>query len=251
MTDFSLPTLCAIIVTFILAGLVKGVTGMGLPTVAMALLGATLSPVAAAGLLIVPSLVTNVWQLVCGPALGRLAHRLWGMLLGIVAGTFIGAGALAGGSSRWSVASLGATLVAYAAYTLLARQVRVPAAWQSWLAPLVGGATGLIAGATGVFVIPAVPYLQALGLEKDELVQALGLSFTVSTLALAASLGVHGAYGLDVALLSGLAVAPALAGMWAGQALRHKISPATFRRAFLIGLLLLGTQMLAGALLRP
>lgn len=33
----------------------------------------------------------------------------------------------------------------------------------------------VITSNTGVFVMPAVPYLQALGLSKDELVQALGL----------------------------------------------------------------------------
>ncbi len=48
---------------------------------------------------------------------------------------------------------------------------------------MTGTVTGLIASVTGVFVIPSVPYLQAIGLEKEELLQALGLSFTISTLA--------------------------------------------------------------------
>jgi uncharacterized membrane protein YfcA len=88
-----------------------------------------------------------------------------------------------------------------------------------------------------------VPYLQALGLEKDELVQALGLSFTVSTIALAAGLGYRGAFQLDNLTLSALAVIPALGGMWAGQVIRNGISPATFRRGFLLCLLLLGAEM--------
>ena len=57
--------------------------------------------------------------------------------------------------------------------------------------------TGIITAATGVFVIPAVPYLQAIGLEKDQLVQALGLSFTVSTLALAANIARAGALNVS------------------------------------------------------
>ncbi|MBF3247578.1 sulfite exporter TauE/SafE family protein, partial [Pseudomonas aeruginosa] len=61
-----------------------------------------------------------------------------------------------------------------------------------WAGPLVGLATGALTAVTGVFVIPAVPYLGALGLQRDELVQALGLSFSASTLALAVTLGVHG-----------------------------------------------------------
>ncbi len=72
--------------TFLLAGLVKGIVGMGLPTVAMGLLSLALPPAEAAAILIVPSLVTNVWQLLAGPACGALMRRLWSMMAGVVAG---------------------------------------------------------------------------------------------------------------------------------------------------------------------
>ena len=57
--------------TFLLAGLVKGVIGLGLPTIAMGLLAIVLPPAQAAALLVVPSFVTNVWQLAFGPSSGR------------------------------------------------------------------------------------------------------------------------------------------------------------------------------------
>jgi uncharacterized membrane protein YfcA len=136
--------------------------------------------------------------------------------------------------------------VLYAVYALFARQLQVPEAMEPWLSPVIGVATGLVTGSTGVFVIPAVPYLQALGLAKDDLVQALGLSFTVSTIALAASLGIRGAFDNGNLALSVLAILPALAGMGAGQVLRGRIAPATFRRWFLICLLLLGAEMCLG-----
>ncbi|MFT4185014.1 MAG: sulfite exporter TauE/SafE family protein, partial [Rhizobium sp.] len=247
MMDHSLLLVVAITATFFVAGLVKGVTGMGLPTVAMGVLGALISPLAAAGLLIVPSFVTNVWQLFAGPKFAPLLRRLWPMMLAVVVSTVAGSSLLTSGNTVLTTAALGAALVVYAAYTLLARQLRVPARLEPWLSPVIGAATGLVTGGTGVFVIPAVPYLQALGLEKDDLVQALGLSFTVSTIALAAGLIWRGAFHLDNLVLSGLAIAPALAGMWAGQIIRRRVSPATFRLWFLICLLLLGAEML----LRP
>jgi uncharacterized membrane protein YfcA len=111
------------------------------------------------------------------------------------------------------------------------------------LSPLVGVVTGLITGGTGVFVIPAVPYIQALGLDKEELVQALGLSFTVSTIALAIGLQRQGAFQLDDIGISGLAVLPALLGMWLGQHIRRRVSPATFRRWFFMCLAVLGLQL--------
>ncbi|MDI6027624.1 sulfite exporter TauE/SafE family protein [Corticibacterium sp. UT-5YL-CI-8] len=233
----------AIAATFIVAGFVKGVSGMGLPTVAMGVLGALISPVAAAGLLIVPSFVTNVWQLLAGPRLRSLLLRLWPMMLAIVAGTLASSSWLAKGNPALTTAALGAALVLYSAYTLPARQLRVPARIEPWLSPIVGAITGLITGATGVFVIPAVPYLQALDLDREDLIQALGLSFTVSTIALAIGLGAHGALDTSQLGLSALAVAPALVGMWLGQTIRRKISQAAFRRGFLLCLLLLGTEM--------
>jgi hypothetical protein len=138
---------------------------------------------------------------------------------------------------------LGAALVIYAGFTLLARQLSVPARLEKWLSPLIGLTTGAVTGGTGVFVIPAVPYLQALGLSKDDLIQALGLSFTVSTIALAVGLTWRGAFQLDSLAMSSLAIVPAMAGMWCGQAIRQKVSPTTFRRWFLICLLLLGIEL--------
>lgn len=243
MTNISIPLLCATAATFFAAGAVKGVTGMGLPTVAMGVLGAIISPLAAASLLIVPSFVTNVWQLLAGPSFGTIARRLWPMMLAICVGTLLGTGWLASGDAGTTTAVLGVALMTYAGYTLFARQLAVPAKVEPLLSPVVGAATGIVSGATGVFVIPAVPYLQALGLTRDDLVQALGLSFTVSTVALAAALGSRGAFAPRMMGLSLLALAPALLGMWAGQKLRDRISPTTFKRVFLGFLFLLGAEM--------
>ena len=104
-----------------------------------------------------------------------------------------------------------------------------------WLGPLIGALTGLVTAATGVFVIPAVPYIGALSLDKDELIQALGLSFTVSTIALAAALAAGGAFALGEVGASTAALAPALLGMAAGGAVarpiqREDVSAGVFRR---------------------
>lgn len=249
MSELSFPALVLILVTFFAAGAVKGVTGMGLPTVAMGVLGALLSPLVAASLLIIPSFVTNLWQLLAGPALHPVVRRFWPMMLAICAGTVPGAAWLAGGETGMARSFLGAALAIYAGYSLLAQQLSVPSRMEPVLSPIIGGITGMISGATGVFVIPAVPYLQAFGLSKDDLLQALGLSFTVSTLALALALGAHGAFSTSMLMVSLLAVVPALIGMWAGQKLRDHVSLVTFRRLFLGFLLLLGAEMALQSLL--
>jgi uncharacterized protein len=249
MMDSSILLVVAVTATFFAAGIVKGVTGMGLPTVAMGVLGALISPLAAASLLIVPSFVTNVWQLLAGRNCGVLGRRLWPMMLAVVVGTIAGSSLLTSGDTRLTTSALGGALVLYAAWTLVSRQIRVPTMLEPWLSPVIGAATGVITGGTGVFVIPAVPFIQALGLEKDDLVQALGLSFTVSTIALAAALAWRSALQIDNLAISALAIVPALAGMWVGQIIRSRVSPSTFRHWFLICLCLLGAEMLTRPLL--
>lgn len=232
--------LCGI---FLLAGMVKGLLGLGLPTIAMGLLGLVMAPVQAAALLLVPSLVTNVWQLLAGPRFGALVQRLWPMLLTIVVGTLATSGIIAGAAASAASLGLGVALAFYGFVGLLKPQLRIPPAAEPWAGPLVGVVTGMVTGATGVFVIPAVPYLGSLGLDRDDLIQALGLSFTVSTLALAGGLALHGALPVAASTASLLAVLPALAGMWLGGWLRSRVRPDLFRRGFFVSLLLLGGEL--------
>lgn len=243
---FDGPFARALIVTaiFVLAGIVKGVTGMGLPTVAMGLLGALMPPVSAAALLLAPSFVTNAWQMCAGPRLLPIARRFWSLLLGIVAGTLAAASFLTRGPARATTIALGSVLVIYAGIGLLARRPALPRRVERYASPAVGVATGAIAGATGIFVMPSVPYLQALDLEPDDLVQALGLSFMVSTIALAIGLAGSGALGVDGLSVSLLTTIPALLGVWIGQRIRARVSPAMFRRWFLIGLFALGLELM-------
>src|ERR1700722_7524861 len=226
MREASPQLILIMTLTFFLAGMVKGVTGMGLPTVAMGVLGAVIPPVAAASMLIIPSFVTNVWQLYAGPRFADLVSRLWPMMLGIVVGTIAGSWLLTSVNTGWTTTGLGVALALYAGFSLLARPVSVPARFERWLSPLVGLTTGMVTGGTGVFVIPAVPYLQALGLGKEGLVQAMGLSFTISTIALGVGLACGGAFHLDHIGVSALAVVPSLLGMWVGTVVRGRISAA-------------------------
>jgi uncharacterized membrane protein YfcA len=125
--------------------------------------------------------------------------------------------------------------------------LRQPGRREPILSPVIGAITGIITAATGVFVIPAVPYLQAVCPDKEELVQALGLSFTVSTLALSVNIAAAGAFRFDMAGATLTALALSCVGMWLGQSLRHRMSAATFRQWFFIGLLALAVYLVARA----
>ena len=238
----------AIFATFFVAGLVKGVLGMGLPTVVMGFLGLAMPPAQAAALMVVPSFITNVWQLWVGPSLWVLVKRTAAMHLGVVVGIVMTIGLLTSSVVTYALASLGLVLALYGLLGLTPVKFVVPPRAEWWLAPLVGLSSGAIAGATGVFVIPAVPYLNSLGLKRDELIQVLGLSFAVSTTTLAIALSFTGHFHWHTAGASALALLPALAGMFVGQKVRYRLRPDTFRRVFFIGLIVLGLYILVRAL---
>jgi uncharacterized membrane protein YfcA len=233
-----------VLATFMLAGTVKGVIGLGMPTVAMGLLGLAIAPAQAAALLIVPSTVTNLWQLAFGGHLRGLLRRLWPLLLAVFVGSLLGSFWLGINAGPWVAHALGGALLVYALTGLLLPSWHLPPRHEGWLGPLCGLLTGVVTAATGVFVIPAVPYLQALGLQRDQLVQALGLSFTVSTLALALGLYWHAELGATELGASTLVLLPALLGMLFGQWLRQRISALVFKRVFFSGLALLGAHLL-------
>lgn len=232
-----------IALVFVLAGVVKGATGLGLPTVSMGLLAIVMTPLQAAALVVLPTFATNIWQLAAGPSLKPIVRRLWPMMAALCLGTWAGAGLMTGAHSLYGTLFLGVTLIIYALTALASLQIKIEKSREPWLGPIAGAVSGVISAATGVFMIPSVPYLQAIGFEKEDLVQALGLTFTVATLALSVNLALAGALKIAVAGPTLGVLAMAGLGMWTGQALRLRLSPQTFRRWFLIGLLLLGIYL--------
>jgi len=242
------PQLSFLAAVFLLAGVVKGVTGMGLPTVAMALLALRMSPAAAASLMLLPSLLTNLQQARGAGGWLPLARRLAPMLLAIFLATAFSAGVLADGDGRAARIGLGSMLLLYALFGLCQWTLPAPARHECWLGALCGALTGLATGATGVFVLPALPYLVSLRLPRDTLVQALGLCFSASTLALAAALAGHRV--LDAATLpaSLFVLPPTLLGLWLGARLRTRLPPLLFRRVFFVTLAGLGAEILWQAL---
>lgn len=233
---------------FLLAGSIKGVLGLGLPTVGMGLLSMVMTPVQAASVLVIPALVTNMWQVASGPALLSLLRRFALMIVATVIGTFATVEFLTGSSQSTVTGALGAVLAAYGIYGLFGRRLEIRPHAERWLSPPAGFVTGMLNGATGVFVIPTAPYLTFLRLDKEELVQILGINAFVCPLALAAALMVHGQLRIEVAGSWVVALVFSLAGMYVGQIVRRRTDEQVFRRAFFIGLLGLGAYMCLRAL---
>lgn len=241
------PVLLGLIaVVFLAAGTVKGISGMGLPTLSMALLGLFMPPASAATLMLLPSLLTNLAQCL-GPHAGSLVRRLWPLWLGLVLATLGSPLPDLGSAGSTARAALGAVLVVYGVWGLARPVLPHPGRWARAVGGLAGGLSGCLTATTGVFVMPMVPYLQSLKLEKAEFIQALGLSFMVATLALAARLGAGawGGGGPTPLAAHAAALVAAFLGLWLGARLRQRLPALVFQRSLYAVFLGLGALMLA------
>jgi len=236
-------TTILIIVTFLIAGTVKGVIGLGLPTVSLALLTVAIDLPTAMALLLLPSFVTNLWQALVGGNCRLILQRLWPFLLLATVTVWIGASALTRIDLALLSALLGALLMAYAGANLAGLRITISPQREQWAGPLLGLVNGILTGMTGSFVVPGVMFLQAIGLARDVLIQAMGILFALSTLALAIALQRNALLTLEQGILSATALLPAILGMIFGQRIRQRISEQLFRKVFFVSLLILGSYI--------
>ena len=233
-----------VVFVFLLAGFVKGIIGFGLPTVSVSLLTAFQGLEAAIVIMLLPSLLTNVWQGVVGGHFVYLIRRfLWLLVFGVLL-TWITSRALTGENLPLFVVLLGVAIVVSSGSSILGLKIPDPGRHERWLSPAIGGISGGISGVTGVFVLPAVDYLRALALGRDQLIQVMGIWFSVATISLGSALSHHGLVVGSLGLLSAVGIVPAFIGMILGRRLRTQLSPDIFRTVFLIGLSLVGLYLI-------
>ena len=243
MSGMAHVLLIFIAAVFLLAGFVKGVIGLGLPTVSMGLLAVAMTPAHALAVVIVPAILTNLWQTFAGPYFLAIVKRLWPLLIGLVVGIWLNADMMTGPYARYGTVLIGVLLVIYAIIGLKRVSITVLPRDEKWMGGVIGLVTGVISAATGVQVIPSMPFMQALGMKKDELIQALGVFFTAATLAQALNLSAAGILDESVAVPGLIALAASFTGMATGQAVRTRLEPQAFRRWFLIAMILLGIYL--------
>ncbi|CTQ54251.1 Sulfite exporter TauE/SafE [Roseibium album] len=247
MTDLSAVDTSLILISILVftsAGVVKGLVGFGLPTICLGLMTVFVGVEKAMVLILWPTFLTNLWQALSGEHLKALFARLWPFLFAAVATLAAGTFVLTQIAEGAADLILGALMVAYAVSMLRGVVFYIPKTRIVPVGIAAGLLNGVFSGLTGSYSVPGVMYLQALGLQRDELIQAMGLLFLFSTVALAASLGSFGLMGGREALASLALVGPALSGVWVGQWARQRASENTFRRLILSAILLLGLYLI-------
>lgn len=230
---------------FLLAGTVKGLVGLGLPTIVIALTSLVLPLTEAIALIALPTIITNIWQAAVGGNFWRILRRQAPLIVPLAASLYLTMWFVGQKGPNWAFLLLGAVLIVYGALGLLRIRPRVAPDLVVPLSPVIGTVSGFVAGVVGVPIIPLMPFLQAQDLKPSETVQTLGIVLCATSLTLTFSLVSFGLLDGPRALFSAAAMVPAMAGMWLGQAIRNRLSVEQFRLAVFWALLATGVYTFA------
>ncbi|NOD36449.1 MULTISPECIES: sulfite exporter TauE/SafE family protein [unclassified Ruegeria] len=246
MHDISLIAFASAVL--LLAGAVKGFIGLGMPTVALVLLTFKLDARSAVTLILIPMLLSNVWQFWRGPDMVGCAKRHWryaAILILCVAGTVWFSQST---PDRFLRAVLGAFVLAFCFFSWRDMVPPIPSSTVRLFEIISALVAGLVGGLTAAWAPPLAMYLTGLRLERDAFVQALGFLITagsVSVLAMFIAVGHSSQADLAVSVFL---LVPTLIGFSAGERLRHRANSEAFKGFFLGAFSLLGANLLLGTL---
>ncbi|MDB4224446.1 sulfite exporter TauE/SafE family protein [Granulosicoccus sp.] len=234
----------AILASYLFAATAKGVTGLGFTTTCLPILVLLLGLKDALPLVIIPSIYSNIVVMRQAGGYGEALIRFWPMLLALVPGLALGLWALAYIDGPLAGAFLGGMMLVWCAFTFAKPELSIAAHWERPLAPFTGFITGTINGITGSQVMPMVPFMMMLRLERNLFLQAVNCSFTLSSLVMALGLGKLGLFLWEDVLISAIGVCFVTFGLSLGAAIRHQLSETLFRQGILVMLSLMGLGLI-------
>lgn len=238
------PILVYLVMCLGIAGLAKGLSGTGLPLVAVPLMTFAIDLPLAVALMTIPIVGSNLVQALASSETRWAVGRYWPLILAIPVGTGIGTHLLASTDPRLLERVMGGLVIGFLVLNVASPAWRIPTRATPWAAPLAGLLGGLIGGMTAIFAPPIALYLLWTGEPKERFVAALAVCFLMGSLALGASLASYDLMDLQTLGWSILAFAPVLLGQIGGTRLRARVSEALFRRVVQVILLAAGLKMM-------
>ncbi len=249
--DYGTLVLGLAFLVMLFAGFTKGAVGFALPMITISGIGSFMPAGIAIAALILPSLVTNLWQALRqgpGEAWGTL-RRYWRLNLVLLASIFAFAQLVTIISDHVLFMVLGIGVTLFSAIQISGWIPTIPAKTGRRLEPLIGLVSGFFGGLSGVWGPPIILYLLSQNMPKRESMRVLGISFVVGSIMLTGAHIRSGLLGPVTLPLSLWMIVPALIGMWAGFQLHDRLDQEKFRRATLVVLMLAGLNLLRRGLL--
>ena len=241
-------TLALIAAAMVAAGFVKGVVGLGLPLVALGLMSIFLPIKEVLGIIILPLMLTNIWQVV--EVRGTLAplRRFWPMLVTMLAGLAVGAQLVVGLDASWLYLVVGGIVTIFTALGFLHPAMRLPSRAEVPGGVVIGAVAGVCGGIGGIWGPPISMYLLALDLKKDDFIGTVGLVWFLGALPLGFFYALNGIVGSHNVMYSAAACIPAVGGLLVGQRIRRRIPQDAFRKVLMATPFVIGLNLIRRAI---
>jgi uncharacterized membrane protein YfcA len=230
---------------FLLAGVVKGATGLGYSTSALPVLTLAVGLHSAMPLVLLPSMASNLTVMVGAGHFRMTLRRFWLLYLALLPGLGLGLALLLVIDPDLAASVLGMVITAYCAFAFWQPALRLNERLEYALQIPVGLLNGLINGLTGSQILPLVPFMLSLRLDADRFVQAVNIGFTLSSMVMALGLSRAGLLNWDTFFISAAGIVPAILGSWIGGFLRRRLPEAEFRTLVLSVLTVLGAILVS------
>lgn len=228
LLDLETALICA--GALFVGGFVKGIAGLGLPMIAIPLLAFAINLPSAVALLVMPTIVSNLFQAFQRGAFRPVLRRFGWLLLLFVPAIGVGAKLLVTLDERLLYAVLGVVVLATTVLIRLAPSFAVGPRAERWLNPVVGAVSGVLGGASSLFGPVIMVYLLMLRMDRAAYIATVSLLYFTGAATFGIALAAVGGFGPHQALHSALALAPVFAGMLIGQKLGERLDRRNFER---------------------
>ncbi len=233
-----------ILIAYLVAASIKGFTGIGFSTSCLPIMALRLDLKLAIPLVVIPSIVSNIAVMIQAGRFKQAIKRFWPFYLASVPGLLLGLLLLVAIQASVAKAILGLVLILYALWALVNKSASLPEKWERCLKIPAGFSTGFVNGLTGSQVMPSLPYLLSLKLKKSDFIQAINISFTLSSLMMLLGMNRLGYLPPDILLLAVTGLIPVLGTLYFAGKLQKKLSGDSHRTLVLVFLLVMGAILL-------
>jgi uncharacterized protein len=228
----------------LLAGLIKGATGLGYSTCALPFLAAAIGLKSAIATVPIPAMAANIGLLFGAGHIRETLKRFRVFYAATIPGIFCGTTLLVWVNQSFATRVLGVITILYVTYVIIRPNLHLPSSWEMKLQFPLGLLNGFLTGLTGSQIMPLLPYMFALKLDPDRFVQAVNIAVVTASLTLILALIYGGLMTWQLAIASAIGVLPALVGVFLGNQIRSRMPSATFRTVVLLTLLGIGFALL-------
>ncbi|MCK5391370.1 MAG: sulfite exporter TauE/SafE family protein [Deltaproteobacteria bacterium] len=233
--------------TFFAAAFIKGLTGLGFVTLCLPVIAIFIKLEQAIPLVVLPSLLSNVMVIYQTGRLRQSLRRFWLLYISAFPGIYAGVLILNMAGNYAAKIILGVVSIAYSLLLLLKIELSIPEKNERILSAPIGLTNGFLNGLTGTQIIPMLPYLLSLKLDRDGMINAINVGFTLSITVLLIIFGKFNLISLETLKYSIVGAIPVAVGIYLGGKLRHKISEEKFKLAVLFLLIIIGVNLIVNA----